>query len=250
MSSARVWLSLPTDFALAQNETHVWLAGLDNAATSVEPFADCLSPAERDRAARFKFLPDRTRYLIAHAALRSILGMYLSVHPAAIEFDSGPMGKPKLAQNFYGSEIEFNLSHSGELALIAVARGGEIGIDIERIQENFAFEPIAQRFFTSREMTALSVLPPELRREAFYKCWTSKEALMKAKGLGLSGSLDEVRVRLTAAGVRVTAAVHDWALVEPSPISGYAAALAAKKIYCEPRCYCWEPSLLDAKHHP
>ncbi len=248
--SDRVWSSFPTDFGLAQNETHVWLAGLDNAATSLEPFADCLSVAERDRAARFKFPPDRRRYLIAHAALRSVLGMYLSVQPDEIEFSSGPVGKPKLTPNFAGSEIEFNLSHSGELALIAVTRGGAVGIDIERIQEDFAFESVAQRFFTSREVAALQVLPPEFRREAFYKCWTGKEALMKGKGLGLSGSLDEVRIRLTATGVRVTSTVRDWSLTELSPIGGYAAALAIKKIDVEPRCYRWRPSLLVSKHHP
>lgn len=250
VSSGRVWSSFPTDFALAQNETHVWVASLDNAGTSLDPFADCLSLAERNRAARFKFLPDRTRYLIAHAALRSILGMYLSVHPAAIEFDSGPVGKPKLAQNFAGSEIEFNLSHSGALALIAVTRGREVGVDVERIQKDFAFESIAQRFFTSREVAALHVLPPDLRREAFYKCWTSKEALLKGKGLGLSGSLDEVRIRLTATGVRVTPAVRDWSLTELTPATGYASALAVKKFYCEPQCYRWEPSFLESKHHP
>lgn len=249
-SSSGVWSSFPADFDLAQNEAHVWLASLDDAGASLDPFADCLSLAEHDRAARFKFLPDRRRYLIAHAALRSILGMYLRVSPGKIEFSSGPVGKPKLAQNFAGSEIEFNLSHSGELALIAVTRGEEVGIDIERIQEDFAFESVAQRFFTSREVAALQVLPPEFRREAFYKCWTSKEALMKGKGLGLSESLDEVQIQLTATGVHMIAALDDWALVELNPTSGYAAALAIKRIDGEPRCYRWEPALLDSKHHP
>ncbi len=245
-----VWSFFATRFSLAQNETHVWLASLDQSDTAMDRFADCLSLAERDRATRFVFRPDRTRYLIAHAALRSILGTYLSVHPAAIEFDSGPVGKPKLAQSFAGSEIEFNLSHSGELALIAVTRGGEVGVDIERIQGNFAFESVAQRFFTSREVTALQMLPLDLQREAFYKCWTSKEALMKGRGTGLSGSLDEVEIQLTPTGVRVTPAARAWSLIELAPASGYAAALAVKKLYCEPQCYRWEPSFLDSKRQP
>ncbi len=250
VSSARVWSSFPTDFSLAHNETHIWLASLDNAETSLERFADCLSLAERDRAARFKFPADRTRYLIAHAALRSILAMYLSVQPGEIEFSSGPVGKPKLAHSFAGSEIEFNLSHSGELALIAVTRGREVGVDVERIQQDFAFESIARRFFTSREVAALHALPPDLQREAFYKCWTSKEALMKGKGLGVSGSLDEVRIQLTATGLCVTPAVRGWSLTELTPTSGYTATLAVKKLYCEPQCYRWEPSLVESKDHP
>jgi 4'-phosphopantetheinyl transferase len=239
------------DFALAQNEIHVWLAGLDPAGTSWDSFADCLSLAERERAARFKFLPDRRRYLIAHAALRSILGMYLSVQPVVLAFDSGPAGKPKLAQDFAGSQIEFNLSHSGELALIAVTHGSEVGVDIERIQENFDFASIAQRVFTSREVAALHVLPLDLQREAFYKCWTSKEALLKAKGTGLSGSLDEVQIVLTPkARVRVTPAAGGWSLTDLSPIDGYAAALATPTLDCRRQCYLWEPSFLESKHYP
>ncbi len=249
-ASGRAWSNFAADFDLPEKEAHVWLASLADAGISLDPLADCLSLAERERAARFKFLPDKTHYLIAHVALRSILGMYLNVHPDKIEFSSGPVGKPQLAQKFLGSEIKFNLSHSGEIALIAITRAIEVGIDVERIQEDFAFESIAQRFFTSREVAALQDLPPDLRREAFYKCWTSKEALIKGKGLGLSGSLDEVQIRLTATGVLVIAALADWALAELSPISGYAAALAINQIDGESRCYRWEPSLPVSTHRP
>jgi 4'-phosphopantetheinyl transferase len=250
VSSERVWSSFPANLALAKDEIHVWLAGLNDPGIGLKYFADYLSLAERNRAAQFKFLPDRRRYLVAHAALRSILGMYLNVHPVAIEFGSGPVGKPKLAHNFASSELGFNLSHSGEIALIAVTRGSEIGVDVERIREDFAFEPIAQRFFTANEVAALQDLPVDLQREAFYKCWTSKEALLKAKGTGLSGSLDEVQIMLMpGARVRVTPPVGDWSLIELSPIGGYAAALAAKKLDGEPQCYRWEPSFLESKLH-
>jgi 4'-phosphopantetheinyl transferase len=186
--------------------------------------------------------------LIAHGALRSILAIYLDIDAAAVDFDSGPAGKPKLAQNWAGSGIEFNLSHSGEVALIAVTRGGEIGVDVERVREDFAFQPIAQRFFTANEVAALRDLPVALQREAFYKCWTSKEALLKARGTGLSGQLDEVQiVRTTEAGVRVTFAAGEWSLTELSPIEGYALALAAKKLACRPQGYRWQPSMLEVK---
>ena len=245
-----MWCSFLPNRLLAQEEIHVWLVGLEDADICLESCADCLSSAERDRAARFKFARDRKRYLIAHGALRSILATYLGVDAAAVDFDSGPAGKPKLAQNLAGSELEFNLSHSGEVALIAVTRGEEIGVDVERIREDFAFKPIAQRFFTANEVAALQELPVDLQREAFYKCWTSKEALLKAKGTGLSGSLDEVQIVLTTgAGVRITLAAGEWSLAELSSIGGYAAALAAKKFACRPKGYRWQPALLEAKPH-
>jgi 4'-phosphopantetheinyl transferase len=242
------WSPFPPNRLFLKDEIHVWLADLEDADIRLEYCADCLSPMERDRAARFKFARDRKRYLIAHGALRSILAMYLDVDAAAIDFDSGPAGKPKLTRNLTGSDVEFNLSHSGEVALIALTRGEEIGVDVERVREDFAFKPIAQRFFTANEVAALEDLPVDLQREAFYKCWTSKEALLKAKGTGLSGSLDEVQIVLTTdAGVRVTFAAGEWCLTELSLISGYAAALAAKKFDCPPHCYRWQPSLLEAK---
>jgi 4'-phosphopantetheinyl transferase len=245
-----MWSSFPPNRLLLKDEIHVWLTGLEDADICLESCADCLSSAERERAARFKFARDRNRYLIAHGALRSILGMYLGIDPAVIGFDAGPAGKPKLAQNLASSDAEFNLSHSGEVALIAVTRGGEIGVDVERIREDFAFKPIAHRFFTANEVAALQDLPVNLQREAFYKCWTSKEALLKAKGTGLSGSLDEVQIVLTTGpGVRVTFAAGEWSLTELSPIGGYAAALAAKKLDCRPQCYRWQPSLLEAQRH-
>jgi 4'-phosphopantetheinyl transferase len=246
----RAWWVFPPDRPLAEDEIHVWLVGLEDADVCLESCADCLSSAERDRAARFKFAPDRNRYVVAHAALRAILAMYLGIDPVAIDFDSGPAGKPKLAQNLAGRELEFNLSHSGDVALIAVTRGEEIGVDVERIREDFAFKPIAQRFFTANEVAALQDLPADLQREAFYKCWTSKEALLKAKGTGLGGSLDEVQIVLTTkAGVRITLAAGEWSLTELGPIEGYAAALAAKKLDGRPQGYRWQPSLLQAQRH-
>ena len=242
------WSFFPSDRPLAKDEIHIWLVDLENGETRLEAYADCLSSAERDSAARFKFARDRKRYLIAHGALRSILAMYLGVDAAAIDFDSGPAGKPKLVRNFASSDVEFNLSHSGDVALIAVTRGEEIGVDVECIREDFAFKPIAQRFFTANEVAALQDLPVDLQREAFYKCWVSKEALLKAKGTGLSGSLDEVQIVLTTgAGVRITLAAGEWSLTELSPIGGYAAALAAKKLDCRLKGYRWQPSFLEAK---
>jgi len=229
-----------------KDEVHVWLAGLDHAAIGLDACAGCLSPTERERAARFKFAQDRKRYLISHAALRSILGVYLGMDPALIAFAAGPAGKPKLAPSLAGREIEFNLSHSGEVALVAVSRGKEIGIDVERIREDFEFEPIAQRFFTANEVAALRCLPGDLQREAFYRCWTAKEALLKAKGTGLSGALDEVHIEAAGGSIRTTPAQHGWTLGEVNPIPDYAAALALETRPHKIQCCRWDVSMVVA----
>ena len=226
-----------------KGQVDVWLAVLDDAAIGLDACAGYLSSAEHERAARFKFAHDRRRYLIAHAALRSILGVYLSIDPQLIGFAVGSAGKPKLAEHLAGSELEFNLSHSGEVALIAVTRGKKIGVDVERMQEDFAFEPIAQRFFTANEVAALHQLAVDLQREAFYKCWTSKEALLKAKGTGLSGALDEVRIEATGTVIRIAPAQRGWTLAELSPIPGYASALAVEMGLHKLQCCRWDASM-------
>lgn len=229
-----------------KNEIHVWLAGLEEGEICLDACANCLSSAERERAARFKFAQDRKHYVVAHAALRSILGIYLGVNPAFIAFAAGPAGKPKLAPTLADSRLEFNLSHSGSVALVAVARGKEIGVDVERMRADFDFEPIAQRFFTAKEVEALRRLPGDLQTEAFYKCWTAKEALLKAKGTGLSGPLDEVHIEAVGTCIRITPAQRGWTLGEVSPIPDYAAVLALETRPHKIRCCRWDASTVAA----
>jgi 4'-phosphopantetheinyl transferase len=137
-------------------------------------------------------------------------------------------------------KIAFNLSHSHEAAVIAVAQGREIGVDVEWVREDFAFDELAQGFFTTREVAALHALPPHLQRKAFYKCWTSKEAFLKAKGTGLSGQLDEVEIVLTDHVVRVQGKIPNLTLIELTVYAGYVAALVVDGV--EPRLtyYAWE----------
>jgi 4'-phosphopantetheinyl transferase len=202
---------------------------------------ETLSAEERERMARFKFDRDRRRYAVAHAALRSILAGYLRVHPLNLRFSFGPTGKPRLASD----DLAFNLSHSHEMALIAVTQTGEIGIDIEWVDPDFAFEDVAQRFFTSREVRALTSLPGHLQRQAFYKCWTSKEAYLKAKGTGLSGELDEVKIVTGPDGaVYVYGTVPEWTLVGLNSITGYEAALVVAGQAVKLGNYAWSPSLV------
>jgi 4'-phosphopantetheinyl transferase len=200
-----------------------------------------LSKDEQARAEQFKFDRDRRLFTVAHAAMRSICAIYLRTSPRSIEFAEGPYGKPKLASDS-APDVRFNLSHSGELALIAVALQREIGVDIEAVRD-FDFDQVAERFFTAREVAALRSLPTPHQRSAFYKCWTSKEAFLKAKGTGLSGKLDEVEITsIDGADIRISAFVPGWSLAELPAGEGYIAALVNQGAPVGVQLYRWTSS--------
>ena len=229
-----------SSLVIRQDQVHIWLVHTRGESISPGDFKDLLSSVEQDRASKFKFETDRRRYTTAHAALRSILSIYVNSSARELQFISGPYGKPKLAAIHDKKKIEFNLSHSHEVALIAVTQGREVGVDVERVREDFAFDEVAQRFFTTREVAALHDLPIHLQRETFYKCWTSKEAFLKAKGTGLSGRLDEVEIVLTDHVVRVKGTIPNFSLIDLTVDGGYVAALVVDG--AEPRLtyYAWE----------
>jgi len=232
------WAQPPAELPALEASVHVWAARLDDASVDLERGRDLLSPDERERAARFRFEWHRRRYLVAHIALHEILCRYLPVEPARISFDLGANGKPKLHQALTPSGIEFNLSHSNEMALLAVAHGREVGVDVEHAREQFEFQDVAERFFTAKEVSAMRALPPALRRQAFFKCWTSKEAILKAKGTGLSGAQEEVEISLGSdEQVRIAANVPNWWLFELAPIAGYEAALVVAGAPVPIHCY-------------
>jgi len=243
------WPVAPAKFTLAAGEVHVWLVRADDAALCMACCENLLAAAERERAARFKFEKDRQLYTAAHSALRSILADYLKVTPADLQFETGPRGKPRLTPTFTKHKLEFNLSHSHEVALIAVTREQEIGVDVERIREDFAFAEVAERYFTAKEVSAIRALPESLQRRAFYQCWTSKEAFLKAKGVGLSGELDEVEIVLDGdRRVRVKSRLPGWCLNEIDPCDGYAGAMALEGNEIDLRCYDW-PSRVPGSNH-
>jgi 4'-phosphopantetheinyl transferase len=229
-----------SNLALRENEVHVWLVQTNDESTSPDDFKDLLSSVEQDRASKFRFEIDQRRYTTSHAALRSILSNYVNDPARALQFAAGPYGKPKLAPIHATEKVEFNLSHSHELALIAVAQGREIGVDVEWVREDFAFDEVAQRFFTTKEVAALHRLPLHLQREAFYKCWTSKEAFLKAKGTGLSGQLDEVEIVRADDVVRVKGTIPNSSLVELTVANGYVAALVVEGAKPRIDYYAWK----------
>jgi 4'-phosphopantetheinyl transferase len=235
------WVTPPVQLALPESTIHVWLISLTQRGHVYKSLTGLLSSSEQERAARFKFDQHRQRFVVAHAALRSILSQYLKTTPLNVQFVNGPNGKPKLAEEFARSDVRFNLSHSFDLALLAVIRGREIGIDVELVKEDYAFEDVAARFFTAEELAAFRALPVHLQRQGFFKCWTSKEAFLKAKGTGLSGKLDEVEITLSSEQrVLINASVAGWTLSEVNPGNNYEAALVIEGGAMPIECYRWE----------
>lgn len=221
---------------LRGSQVDIWridLAGLEKA-----QLLDCrrlLSHDEIQRADRFHFEKHRRRFTVARAAMRQILGSYTGVTPREVVFRYGANGKPELSAELEKSLVKFNLSHSDETALLAVARGLTLGIDIELVNPEFATEEIASRFFSAREVECLQALPADQRVEAFFFCWTRKEAYIKALGEGLSVPLDSFEVAfgpgVTAAllAVRVDPAeVTRWSMYDIKAPEPYKAALVAQ----------------------
>jgi len=188
------WVVPATPPPLGVHEAHLWRLDLD--AAHGEAATVVLSEEERARAARFHFESDRHRFIAARAALRRILAAYLDRAPADLVFSLGRHGKPAL-ENL---GLEFNLSHSGGCGLLAVTRGRRVGVDLERVRSEFAGEDIARRFFASAEVEALAATKPDEYVTAFFRCWTRKEAYVKARGDGLSLALDRFEVPLDRAG--------------------------------------------------
>lgn len=175
-----------------------------------------------------------------------MLGRYLNIPPEQLRFCYGPYGKPGLAEDSSGVPIRFNMSHSHELALYAVTREREVGIDIEYRREDFASEQIAQQFFSHGEVAALRALPAQAQVEAFFNCWTRKEAYIKATGQGLSLPLDQFDVSLAPGEQAALLSRQDqpqeasrWTLQELAPGDGYAAAVAVEGSGWQLNCWQW-----------
>ncbi len=215
----------PGGVALRAGEVHVWAVSLHG---DPERFGAVLSAAERQRLQRFHFADHRRRYQIGHGALRTILAGYLDTDPAAIGFRQGPRGKPYVA----AAGPFFNLSHSGKLALVGVS-ATELGLDVEKVRHLESLTEIARKHFSTAEFAALDALHGDERELAFYRCWTRKEAYIKALGEGLSMPLDTFDVSLCEAPkfLRCRDGEEDpanWSLLDVSPGPEFVGAIAIR----------------------
>ena len=219
---------------LNDNEIHVWVWRCSPIAIQNSHLA-VLSDVERARAARFVFERDRARFTIAYAGLRQVLGSLLGIAPAAITLTTDARGKPRLTGSTR-PPVFFNLSHSHDLAALAVSSAFEVGLDIEYIREIDLDDVIA--FLSQTEQTALMRLPPgPTRRLGIFNAWTRKEAYLKAIGFGITVPLDSFDVSLMpdepARILRIAGSMTEaraWQLTSVTPASGYVGAVAARAL--------------------
>lgn len=178
--------------ALHEREVHIWLVKLDESISAEAESA--LSPDEKARAQRFHFEKHCRRYMAARYALRRILSYYIPYQPAAIQFEYGSHGKPHLAETQNQQALQFNVSHSKDIAVYALTRQAEIGIDVETINPKRNTIGIAKRYFSPAEIVQLEKLPASEQAYAFFQIWCQKEAFIKALGLGLAFPLKDFSV--------------------------------------------------------
>lgn len=205
----------------ARHEVHVWSVSLGKTLGSV---GATLSEGERQRAARIRADAPRQRFVLTRSALRALLARYLDAPPPSIAFVQGPHGKPALAESAE-SDLRFNLSHSGDQALLAFTCGHDVGVDIERVSGARDATAIASRFFATQEAEALRAIPEAARPAAFFRCWVRKEACLKALGEGIGHGLARIAVGVDErpAGFRRIGSV---ALADLEVAPGYVAAVA------------------------
>jgi len=229
---------------LRRDEVHVWAATLDRGAPVLKSLWDILSDVEKARAARFYREIDGRRFIASHGVLRVLLGAYLGRRPEDLRFDQNPQGKPCLVDSH--EALFFNMAHSEAIALYAVARNREVGIDVECHREDLETEEIAEQFFSPAEVRTLRSIPQHQQKEAFFNCWTRKEAFVKAIGQGLSTELDQFEVAF-APGLKpaILRTVWDpgeasrWNLVGLQVNPFYSAALVTQKHNVKLSCWTW-----------
>ena len=212
---------------------HVWRAALNLAEAQVAALGACLNAEEQARAGRLRFEDKRRAFVVGRGRLRAILGRYLSLSPQHIQFTYNAQGKPEIAAS-QANGLQFNLAHSGDLALVAVALARPVGIDLEQLRPVEALDQIVGSYFGPGERAVFQRLPPEQRQPAFFAGWTRKEAYLKARGEGLTLPLDQVEVtlapgeapRLLADATCPPGTGLTWVLLDLEAAPGYTAALA------------------------
>jgi 4'-phosphopantetheinyl transferase len=222
----------------------IWRASVDLPKDSLESLGATLSTDEIERASRFHFQADRDRFTLAHGCLRDVLARYLHCEPGQLSFFANDYGKPALQDQ----KLEFNLSHSGDFALVAITREHKVGVDVERIRQGISSQVIARQYFSKSEVAELQRLPPEQREAAFFTCWTRKEAYIKAQGLGLSLPLESFDVSLTPNEVAILRATRPdpqeaarWTLLSLEVDPRHASAVAVEGKDLQFRLWDWNP---------
>ena len=232
-SNSSIWSRPPEAISLQSGEVHVWGVDLEQTDDVVQRFRNTLDEAELQRAGRFYFERHRRAFIVGRGFLRDVLGRYLKSSPEVLEFSYGAYGKPALNGEHKDTKLRFNMSHSHDIGLLAITEKRVVGVDVEHIRADFATEEIARRFFSRCEVDVFNTLAKEEQVAAFFRCWTRKEAFIKATGRGLSQALDGFDVTLGPGVKAELLRVEDddasrWSMCDIDVGPEYAAALAVE----------------------
>ena len=192
------WPVLDDVARLPVNEVLVFAVPFNETGLTYDAMMRLLPAEEQQRAERIQFDRPRRQFVATRAALRTLVGRLLSVPPAKVELTVDAHGKPHLENGDAGSKMGFNVAHSGELGLIAMALGCDVGVDVEAMREVTHLERIARRYFHASESEAVEARRSFDRARAFLRCWTGKEAVVKSLGMGLTESLSRFCVPIVA----------------------------------------------------
>lgn len=240
------WLAPPSDALLPRGQVHLWRATLSRPRKQRDLFWSVLTVQERNRAERFRFDVHRHQYIVGRGLLRWLLGAYLHLEPADIQFDYGEHDKPSLVNN---PAFHFNVSHSHDKMLLGFVWDRDIGVDIEQVRRMDDMDDIARRFFSEMENEDYTRVPAAQRPDVFFNCWTRKEAFIKAVGEGLSYPLDQFDVSLLPAEPALLRRVRQsrtkakqWSMVAIEPFGSYRGAAVWTGPHFE--CVLWDGDLL------
>src|SRR5215203_285073 len=239
-----MWLNSPDNLILSEDEAHIWRADLDLNESVQSSFLKLLSPDEINRAKRFRFAQDSQNFINARGILRLLIGKYLEINPAEISFQYSEFGKPSIANNH---SLQFNISHSRNIALFAFTKKFNIGVDVEFVNPNIEVKEIAARFFSTNETKNLLALPEQQQTLGFFYCWSRKEAFIKAVGEGLSFPLDKFEVSLEPNKPAKLLAtnwqpkdVSKWSIYSLSPEANFVGSLVIEGLLEKVKCWNWQ----------
>ncbi len=240
-----MWQIAPDDLEISPHHVDIWMTSTDPGEGQVQAFRQSLTQAELARAQKFKPVSSYREYTVTRGLLRQSLSRVPGLDMAGVDFDYGEHGKPCLGTGVPGETIAFNVSHSHGLALVALTLGGRLGVDLEKIRTKVEWRSLAQQYFSGAEARALDGYPGETGLNAFFTCWTRKEAYVKALGGGISYGLkgfdvsidpDETHAALT---IRSKEEDADRWLIKKLPVPAtHVAALALDRPACNFRLWC------------
>lgn len=244
------WPSVVEPPILLPHQAHVWAVPLAVGSRELNDLTTLLSPNERQRSDTFRLELPRQRFITSRAALRTLLARYLKIRPSDLKLTTDVYGKPHLSDPTIKAAVQFNVAHSHDMALVAFTLNRAVGVDIERLRAIKHSEQIARRYFHPQEIDAICAAAPELRVAAFMRCWTCKEAVLKAIGTGINDSLAEFAVPVSESeqGTYVEvptrgSAKHIRCWVNALNLSpSYASAVAIVDDECEVRCMSYTPA--------